>query len=169
MGHCSRLGIPEFITGLCVPKFKLSLPPRTLALSAECCFSARRREAVSRGTCGWAEERAPWLGTRPAGGWGVPWARQAAAAPGKVLWWCGGWRPGRERPRCSWAWPRRLQKALERGGGPSGQEGGVPSGRGLSWGWRTEPRWSNGEVREGQHKNPRGAVADPPLRPQPWR
>lgn len=46
-----------------------------------------------------------------------------------------GWRPGREQPRCSWAGPGRLQKALERSRGPEAGKGapllgGVSAGGG---------------------------------------
>ena len=46
-GRSSRLGIPEFITGLCVANLKLSLrePP---SRAAECCSSRKFREAGGR-------------------------------------------------------------------------------------------------------------------------
>lgn len=93
-GRSSRLGIPEFITGLRVAKLKLSLrePP---ARAAECCFPGRFREAGSRGTCGRRSGRPGWERGRRAGG-GCPGRARPQRLPGKFSWWRKGWRPGQE-------------------------------------------------------------------------
>uniref|UniRef100_A0A8I5R078 Uncharacterized protein n=1 Tax=Papio anubis TaxID=9555 RepID=A0A8I5R078_PAPAN len=103
----------------CVAKFKLSLP--------EC---LRRRRGAARllqdiqqsGEAGTSGRRSDAPAGNAAGGRGVfPGRARPLRLRGKFSWPREGWCPGREQPRCIWAWLRRLQNALERSGPPTAQ------------------------------------------------
>ncbi|CAI9176198.1 unnamed protein product [Rangifer tarandus platyrhynchus] len=127
-GRSSRPGIPEFITGLCVANLKLSLrePP---ARAAGCCFSGKFREAGGRETGGRRSRRPGWERGRRASGV-CPGARQAAAAPGKVLPAVRRVAPraGASQVQLGRAWVSAKGPGAKPG--PSGREGGAPSGAG---------------------------------------
>ena len=142
-----------------------AFPPRTLCPGGGVLLPREIQRSGQSGNLR-AEERPPRLGTRPAGWWGLPWARQAAAAPGKVLLAVQGMAPRAGIAQVQLGRASANGPGAKRG--PSGRQGGAPSGRGLCRGWRVERRWSNGEVRRGPHRNLRYAGAGPPRRRGPW-
>lgn len=88
---------------------------------------------------------------------GVPRARQAAAAPGKVVSAERGVAPraGAAQVQLGRAGASAKSPGAKRQ--PGGREGGSPSGRGRGWGRRAERRWSNGEVLTGPRAKLRAA------------
>lgn len=133
---------------LCGAKFKVplrnALPPRRCAASP-----GGQRSAESQ----------DWRAGREAGGrvGGVPRARQAAAAPGKVVSAERGVAPraGAAQVQLGRAGASAKSPGAKRQ--PGGREGGSPSGRGRGWGRRAERRWSNGEVLTGPRAKLRAA------------
>lgn len=99
------------------------------ARAAGCCFPGKFREAGSREAGGRRSRRPGWERGRRASGV-CPGARQAAAAPGKVLSAVRRVAPraGAAQVQLGRAWVSAKGPGAEPG--PSGREGGAPSGAG---------------------------------------
>lgn len=149
----SSLGSPELIVGNCVGPSSRSpsgnaLPPQRCAASP-----GGQRSGESK------DSRAGALAGNAAGGrlGGVPRARQAAAAPGKVLPAERGVAPRAGAAQVQLGRARASAKSPGAKREPGGREGGSPSGRGRGWGRRAERGWSNGEVQTGPQAKLRAA------------
>lgn len=140
-----------------VANLKLSLPEPP-ARAAECCSSRRFGEAGGRETGERRSRRPGWERGRRASGV-CPGARQAAAAPGKVISALRGVAPraaaAQVPPGRAWV-PARGPGAKP---GPSGRDGGAPSGAGSRLGMEGGAEMVKWRGAGRSAREPRGAGA----------